>query len=62
MEAKLDNVTLHSLNQRAKWMSSLKTYPSPVPDFRTIIISDYLREANPAAVTIRAGVIPTFRG
>ena len=53
MEAKLDNVTLNLLDQKAKWLSSTRTYKRPNLDVSQLIFSAYLREVHPEAVTIQ---------
>ena len=53
MEAKLDNVTLNLLDQKAKWLSSTRTYKRPNLDVSQLIFSAYLREIHPEAVTIQ---------
>src|SRR5437660_12273735 len=43
MEAKLDNVTLNLLDQKAKWLSSTRKDKRPTLDVSQVIYSDYLR-------------------
>lgn len=51
-EVKLDNLLLTILEQEAKWFKHAGNYHMPVPDFREVIFTDYLKDLNPDLVTV----------
>ncbi len=49
---KLDNVLLTLLNREGQWFKDNGIYTTAVPDFRSVIFTDYLQKVKPEAATI----------
>ena len=54
LNAKLDNVMLDLLNQKANWLGRQEGHGELNLDLRQVIFSDFLKEVYPEAVTIRS--------
>ena len=52
VKLQLDNLLVTILNQEAEWYRNKKVYKNDPPDFRTVIMKDYLFRIRPTSVTI----------